>query len=57
MTSKVTRSTASWLLLGFAVPVIVEILAAVLIVSTEAGASAEGFSYLIVCQWRLSGRR
>jgi hypothetical protein len=48
MTSKVTRSTASWLLLGFAVPVIVEILAAVLIVSTEAGASAEGFSYLIV---------
>jgi hypothetical protein len=48
MTSKVTRSTASWLFLGFAVPVIVEILAALLIVSTEAGASAEGFSYLVV---------
>ncbi len=48
MTSKDTKSIRSWLFFGFAIPILAELLAAILIVSTESGAYAEGFAYIVV---------
>ena len=48
MTSKKTKSIRSWLLFGFVIPVLSELLAAFLIVNTTSGAYAEGFAYIVV---------
>lgn len=43
-----TKSLGSWLFIGFAIQILTEILAAILIASTESGAYSEGFAYIIV---------
>ncbi len=48
MNSKETKSIRNWLFFGFVIPILSELLAAILIVSTESGAYAEGFAYIIV---------
>lgn len=48
MNYKETKSTRNWLFFGFVIPILAELLAAILIVSTESGAYAEGFAYIIV---------
>ncbi len=48
MTSEDKMSTGRWIFLGFAIPILAELLGAFLIVTTESGAYAEGFSYIVV---------
>jgi hypothetical protein len=45
MTSKDTRT---WLLFGFVIPILAEVVGAILIVSADSGASAEGFAYVVI---------
>lgn len=48
MSSKEIKNTANWITFGFIIPILAELLGAIIIVSTEAGAYAEGFSYIVV---------
>jgi hypothetical protein len=48
MTSNVTKDIRSWLLFGFVLPILVEVIAAIVIVLAESGASAEGFAGIVV---------
>ena len=48
MASKKTNSVGNWLFLGFVIPILAELLTAILIVTTKSGAYAEGFAYIVV---------
>jgi hypothetical protein len=48
MTSKESKGKGSWLLFGFAIPILAEVIGAILIVSTDSGASAEGYAYVVI---------
>jgi len=48
MSSKVTKSIKSWIFFGFAIPILAELLGAILVVNTESGSYAEGFAYIVV---------
>ncbi len=44
----ISKNTRSWLLFGFAIPILAEFIGAILIVSTDSGASAEGFAGIVI---------
>ncbi len=48
MNYKEIKSTRYWLFFGFVIPILALLLASIFIVSTESGAYAEGFAYIIV---------